>query len=91
MQKQQLKNQDQHLDDIKAITGQIKYEAQNLNEEVTDQNKMLDNLNTNMDKTEKKFDKANKRLDNFIRNSNQMCLWCIIITEIVALVLLLLL
>jgi hypothetical protein len=56
MQKQQLKNQDQHLDDIKAITGQIKYEAQNFNEEVTDQNKMLDNLNTNMDKTEKKFD-----------------------------------
>lgn len=27
MQKQQLKNQDKHLDDIKAITGQIKYEA----------------------------------------------------------------
>lgn len=91
MQKQQLKNQDKHLDDIKAITGQIKYEAQNFNEEVTDQNKMLDNLNTNMDKTEKKFDKANKRLDNFIRNSNQMCLWCIIITEIVVLVLLLVL
>jgi t-SNARE complex subunit (syntaxin) len=83
-----LKDQDKHLDDIKVITGQIRYEAQNFNEEVTDQNKMLDNLNQNMDKTEKKFDKANKRLDKFIRNSNQGCLWCIIIAEIVVLVLL---
>ena len=79
------------MDDIKAITGQIRYEAQNFNEEVTDQNKMLDRLNNDMEKTEQKFDKANKRLDKFIRNSNQTCLWCIIICEIIALVCILLL
>ena len=88
MQKQQLKNQDQHLDEIKVITGQIRYEAQNFNEEATDQVRMLDTLNKNMEKTEQKLDKANHRLDKFIRNSNQYCLWCIIITEIVVLVLL---
>ena len=49
MQKDALKDQDRHLDDIKVITGQIKYEAQNFNEEVTDQNKMLDKLNDNME------------------------------------------
>jgi t-SNARE complex subunit (syntaxin) len=90
MQKEALKSQDKHLDDIKAITGQIKYEAVNFNEEVTDQNRMLDTLNNDMEKTEKKFDTANKRLDKFIRNSNQTCLWCIIICEIIALVCILL-
>jgi len=51
---------------------------------------MLDKLNPNMDKTAQKMDTANKRLDKFIRNSNQCCLWCIIISEVVALVLILL-
>lgn len=53
------------------------------------QNKMLDKVNTDIDKNQSKMVKVDNRLKSLIKSSNQCCLWCIIITEIVALVLIL--
>lgn len=67
----------------------LKYENQNFQQEVTLQNKMLDKVNTDIDKNQAKMVKVDNRLKHLIKSSNQCCLWCIIITEVVALVLIL--
>lgn len=88
-QKQMLKDQDKHLDELGGIVSNIKYEGQNFDQEVTYQNKMLDRVNNDIDRNQAKMLKVDNRLKNLIKQSNQCCLWCIIITEIVILVLLL--
>jgi len=52
---------------------------------------MLDKVNNDIDRNQAKMVKVDTKLKNLIKSSNQCCLWCIIITEIVALVLILLL
>ena len=79
------------MDEIGAIVSNLRYEGQNFNQEVTYQNKMLDKVNTDIDKNQRKMVKVDNRLKNLIKSSNQCCLWCIIITEIVALILILIL
>lgn len=86
-----LKDQDKHLDEIGGIVSNLRYENQNFNQEVTYQNKMLDKVNNDIDKNQAKMVKVDTRLKNLIKSSNQCCLWCIIISEIVALVLILVL
>ena len=90
-QKKMLKDQDQHLDEIGGIVSNLRYENQNFNKEVTYQNKMLDKVNDDIDRNQLKMVKVDGKLKNLISQSNQCCLWCIIITEIVALVLILVL
>ncbi len=86
-----LKDQDQHLDQIGGIVSNLRYENQNFAQEVTYQNKMLDKVNDDIDRNQAKMVKVDTKLKNLIKQSNQCCLWCIIITEIVALVLILIL
>jgi len=50
---------------------------------------MLDKVNTDIDRNQEKMVKVDNRLKNLIKQSNQCCLWCIIISEIVALTLIL--
>lgn len=52
---------------------------------------MLDKVNNDIDRNQAKIVKVDTKLKNLIKSSNQCCLWCIIITEIVALILILLL
>ena len=52
---------------------------------------MLDRVVTDIDKNQAKMVKVDNRLKSLIKSSNQCCLWCIIITEIVALILVLVL
>ena len=56
---------------------------------MTLQNKMLDKVNNDIDKNQAKMVKVDNKLKHLIKSSNQCMLWCIIITEIVALVLIL--
>ena len=79
------------MDEIGAIVSNLRYEGQNFNQEVTYQNKMLDKVNTDIDKNQRKMVKVDNRLKNLIKSSNQCCLWCIIITEVIALILILIL
>lgn len=49
-QKQMLKNQDNHIDEIHGIVQNMKLENQNFQQEVTYQNKLLDKVSTDLDK-----------------------------------------
>ena len=84
-----LKNQDNQLDEIGNIVANLRYENQNFGEEVTYQNKLLEGVTKDIDKNQIKLDKGNQRLAKLMKQTNDCCLWCIIITEIVVLVLLL--
>lgn len=88
-QKDMLRDQDNHLDEIGGIVSNLRYENQNFNQEVTHQNKMLEKINNDIDRNQAKMVKVDTRLKNLIKSSNQCCLWCVIISEIVVLVLLL--
>lgn len=90
-QKNLIRNQDEHLDQIAGIVQNIKYENQNFGQEVTYQNKMLTDLNTQVDRTHQKMVKVDNKLKELIAKSNQCCLWVIVIVEIVVLILLLVL
>ena len=83
-----LKNQDDQLDEIGNIVANLRYENQNFGEEATYQNKLLDGVNKDIDKNQIKLDKSNQKLAKLMKSTNDCCLWCIIITEIVILVLL---
>lgn len=87
-QKQMLREQDNQLDTLSGVVQGIKYENQNFNTEVTDQNKMLGKLNTDIDRTHRNMIKVDSRLKELIAKSNQTCLWIIIIIEIIVLILL---
>ncbi|CDW77210.1 syntaxin 8 [Stylonychia lemnae] len=87
-QKDMIKNQDEHLDQIAGIVQNIKYENQNFGQEVTYQNKMLTDLNSQVDKTHQKMVKVDNKLKELIAKSNQWCLWVIIVVELVILILL---
>lgn len=87
-QKQMIRNQDDHLDEIAGIVTNIKYENQNFAQEVTYQNKMLTDLNSQVDRTHQKMVKVDNKLKELIAKSNQWCLWVIIIIELVILILL---
>ncbi len=50
LQKQKLKDQDKHLDEIGGIVANLRYENQNFQQEVTLQNKMLDRVNDDIDR-----------------------------------------
>ena len=63
-------------------------ENQNFEAEVTHQNKMLDSVGRNIDRNQTKMMKVDARLKNLMKQSNNCCLWCIIISEIVILILL---
>ena len=52
---------------------------------------MLTDINHQVDKTHAKMVKVDTKLKELIAKSNQWCLWCIIILEIVVLILILLL
>jgi uncharacterized coiled-coil protein SlyX len=87
-QKQMIRKQDEHLDEIAGIVTNIKYENQNFAQEVTYQNKMLGDLNSQVDRTHQKMVKVDSKLKELIAKSNQCCLWAIIIVELVVLILL---
>lgn len=69
-QKQMIRNQDEHLDQIAGIVQNIKYEGQNFNQEVTYQNKMLTDLNSQVDRTHQKMVKVDNKLKELIAKSN---------------------
>lgn len=80
-----LKDQDKHLDEIGGIVKNIKYDNENMGDELTYQNKLLGKLGTDMDRTHNKMVKVDSKLKELIANSNQCTLWIIIIIEIVLL------
>ena len=57
---------------------------------MTYQNKLLDKVNEGISQNQEKLIKVDNKLKSLIKSSNQCCLWCIIIAEIVALVLIIL-
>ena len=69
-QKDMLKDQDKHLDEIGGIVKNIKYDNENFNEEITHQNKMLTKLGTDMDRTHNKMVKVDNKLKELIAKSN---------------------
>lgn len=86
-----LKNQDSALDEIHGIASEMRKDGQLIGEELRAQNEMLDELGNGIDKTTARMMRVDNRLKKLIASSSQMCLWCIIIIEIVALVLLIVL
>lgn len=86
-QKNMLKEQDKHLDELGGIVKNIHYENENFGQEVGYQNKLLTKLGTDMDKTTNKMVKVDNRLKELVYSSKACCLWIIIIIEIIVLIL----
>ena len=69
-QKDMLKDQDKHLDEIGGIVKNIKYDGENMGQELKYQNNMLGKLGTDMDRTHNKMVKVDNKLKELIAKSN---------------------
>ena len=90
-QREMLKNQDSALDEIHGIAHEMRKDGELIGTELRAQNEMLDELGNGIDRTQARMMRVDNRLKKLIASSSQRCLWCIIVLEIVALVLLIVL
>mmetsp|Transcript_17211 Transcript_17211/g.16878 ORF Transcript_17211/g.16878 Transcript_17211/m.16878 type:complete len:223 (+) Transcript_17211:19-687(+) len=70
VEKDMLKGQDKHFDELAAVAHNLKEEAKNGGEEIDYQNGMLDDLNKNIDKTNIKMVRVDGRLKKLVAESH---------------------
>ncbi|CAI2379734.1 unnamed protein product [Moneuplotes crassus] len=77
-----LNKQDIHLDDLGKITGQMREDNKQINEELAIQHQLIKELDEQISKTTSSFKKADLKLRRLIQSSSKLCLWLIIIFEL---------
>ena len=71
VQKEMLKKQDEHYDELQGIAANMKENGRMIGQELDLQNDMMDNLNKDMDKTNIKMMRVDGKLKKLIAESNQ--------------------
>ena len=64
--RQQIREQDDGLDEISAGLANMMNIAQDMNTEITDQNRRLEKVSVEVDKSNAKTEKTNRRIRNMI-------------------------
>ncbi|CDW91411.1 syntaxin 8 [Stylonychia lemnae] len=82
-----MNDQDRQLDEIQGIVSSIKYENQNMQDELGHQNVILSKIDGDIERNFQRMVKVDNKLKKLIASSNHWCIWIIIIIEIVILIL----
>jgi len=87
-QQQQLiiQEQDGHLEDLHDSATRLNIMADNIHDEIEDQNRMLEDLSTDLDETQGRMEHALKRMDKLLKSNNRCQTWTILILIVVAFV-----
>ena len=89
-QKQMLKNQESQLEEIFGVTSAIKYEGQNIDTELREQQPIISNLKDEIERNQIKMVKLDSRLKTLVAQTSPCKLMMLIFCEFFVLIMLVL-
>mmetsp|Transcript_1832 Transcript_1832/g.2134 ORF Transcript_1832/g.2134 Transcript_1832/m.2134 type:complete len:271 (+) Transcript_1832:161-973(+) len=85
-----IQEQDGHLDDLHQSASRLNVLAENIHDEIEDQNRMLDDLSSDLDETQGRMEHALQRMDKLLKSNNRCQTWTILSLILIAFVMFLL-